>query len=821
MNYAKFLAAKAVFAPFRKDKGAAVNQYGFYYELDLSGHTSYDACFNKLLFEHVTIRLTARNVYRLYINGKIVLHGPARTAHGYCRVDEVDVTGWLIDGVNHIAVEVIEYGNRCDGYNCYSNDSTLEDGLLIAEVEVDGQILAATGLDEWSVCRISARSPISERISHCRECTEIYTLDDSYYQWKLGVGEFSPAVQLEEEPVYLSHEALVSALEEFTFTNLLDYGACYIDYGIKLKLRRYEENSPYYASLPEHPPADCYRSVENRQGTVMAGYEEDGLSLVPDRTEDFYAFWDGGESRVGFIRLKVTCERAGVIDIVHSELLNLDGSIPYYYNIVTRLHVPAGVTEFVTMEPALARYMMVYFRGVGSVKVHSLSILDDGYPDEHRSSYLCSDDNVNRLYNAAKKTLLLNTKDIFMDCPDRERGGWSCDSLWIARAASLMLSDSCVEREFLENYLLTPANGMNHSFFPEVYPAMKNSYKETTGITTWSFWLMCEVCEFIRRTGDIDFREEHKPRIDAFVKGTRDFIGKSGLIENMPGVFVDWSMSNYEEYQCPVSTSANALYSYMLVELGETFGETDWVMEGRRIRSILRSAVTGSGDVAEIKLLPDAFTVDENGSLHSRDRYSEAAMYTALWSGLFTAEEAPLLAKTVRDTMGPDPLYAKDPKVGGSQLFIGLCIRLDLLCRQGNFDKMYEDMLAIYEPQLKEGPGTLWESQATENSSRCHGFTAHAGVHLMRDVLGLGIPAFNKNGDGKRGIIIAPHICGLRWAKGTHETTEGIVSVAWKYDGNSFFLKISLPSALSYRVELPREVHMLDADKVSVVVSEY
>ena len=822
MNPVSFSAAKAVFLPFAAPAENAVNQYGFYYALDLSDYASdKENLTGGLTLERVVIRLAARNVYRLYINNEIIMHGPARTAHGYCRVDEMDITEHLIDGINHIAVEVVEYGNRCEGYNRYSNDSTLEDGLFIAEIDADGQILTATGRDEWMVCPILARHPQSERISHSRECIEIYTIQDDYYLWRLGLGEYVPAAPLEKEPVYLTHEALKSTLEEHRAQNLLDYGACRLDETMEISTLFYEANSPYYAALPEHPTADCRRTVEAEDGSVRAEYGDEGLTLIPAYTDDHYALWDLGESFVGFIRLSITCEQAGVVDIVHSELLDTDGTIPYYHNIVTRLHVPAGITEFVTMEPALARYFMIYFRGVGTVTVHDLSILDDAYPDERRTSFLCSDENVNRLYGAAKKTLLLNTRDIFMDCPERERGGWLCDSLWTARASALMLSDPRVEREFLENFLLTPANGMFHAFFPEVYPALKPSYKDMTGITTWSFWLMCEVCEYIRRTGDVDFRREHKARISAFVKGTKDFIGKSGLLENLPWLFIDWSMSNYGEYQQPVSTPANALYAYMLTELGKTFGRPEWIKEGKRVRELLRQAVLAGKRPDQLTLIPDSFDVSEKGTLHSKGRYSEAAMYTALWSGLFTVEEAPKLAKAVRDKMGPAPVFAKDPTVGTSQLFIGLCIRLDMLCRLGYYDKMYEDLRAIFDPQLKEGPGTLWENEAIDTSSRCHGFTAHAGVHLLRDVVGIGIPAFDSKGDGARGLIIAPHVCGLRWARGTHETPEGIVSVSWKYDGDSFSLKASLPAGMDYQVDLPPEALALNGHNVSVVINEY
>ena len=106
-------------------------------------------------------------------------------------------------------------------------------------------------------------------------------------------------------------------------------------------------------------------------------------------------------------------------------------------------------------------------------------------------------------------------------------------------------------------------------------------------------------------------------------------------------------------------------------------------------------------------------------------------------------------------------------------------------------------------------------------SSRCHGFTSHAGVHLMRDVLGLSFCLYEENGEGSCSLEIAPHICGLRWARGTRETPEGIVSVFWTYDGDSFTLRASVPAAYACRVTLPREVRMLDEDKVSVTVCTY
>ncbi len=801
MHTYSFQAATAVFHP-HFDPTRAVNQFGFYAPLRVSANAA------------VTVCVTARSLYRLFVNGTPVLYGPARTAHGYARVDEKDISALVRAGINHIAIEVVAYGCDYPGYNRYSNDCTLEDGMLTAELLVNGQVALATGRDDFKTCVITARDSESERISHSRECTEVYHMDAAYVAWRCGEGSFVSPVPVADEPIYLCHKALIPTLECFPIRDLVAFGACRMDTDRAVKTLFYEVNSPVYEALPEHPTADCRRTVEDLTSSVSVHSTADGLTL--GGAESFYALYDGGVSRVGFIRLSVTCETAGILDLVHSELLDTDGTIPYYHNQVTRLHLPAGRTDFLAMEPALVRYLKLIFRGTGAVTIHDLAILDDSYPDEHRATFQCSDENVNRLYHAAKLTLRLNTRDIFMDCPERERGGWLCDSLWTARAATLLLSDTRVEREFLENFLLTPADGMFHGFFSEVYPANKPDYKAMTGITTWSFWLMCEVCEYIRRTGDTAFAEEHCARIRAFVEGSRFFLGKSGLLENLPWLFIDWSMANLPEHNQPVSTAANALYAYMLDDLGRTFDEPDWVTEAVRIRTLLRTSVLGSDSMVDLKYIPDAFDVTPDGALRARDRYSEAAMYTALWSGLFEPGECPVLERMVRDRMGPAPIYAKDPNVGGSQLFIGLCIRLDMLARRGCDRKLYADLRALFDPQLREGPGTLWENGIIDTSSRCHGFTAHAGVHLVRDILGLA-PADLST--AFRHVTIAPHAADLRWARGTWETPDGLLSLDWRYDGESFTLLATLPAGWTYDVILPPEVRVLAPNCVSVAVT--
>ena len=199
----------------------------------------------------------------------------------------------------------------------------------------------------------------------------------------------------------------------------------------------------------------------------------------------------------------------------------------------------------------------------------------------------------------------MNTLDIFMDCAERERGGWLCDSLWTARAAWQMLGDVSVEKAFLQNFMLTDPAKYGHAFFPEVFPWHHDSYEEMAGITTWSFWLILEFCEYYRRTGDRELLEQSFPRVEAFIRGTRDFTGESGLLEYMPAVFLDWSQSN----QAEATPSRSACLPMRFTPIcsarsASCMGVRNRVKWGEAIRGVLRSmgAVTF---ITEETLYPD------------------------------------------------------------------------------------------------------------------------------------------------------------------------------------------------------------------------
>ena len=82
------------------------------------------------------LRIAASSLYRIYLNGRFVGHGPARGPHGFYRVDE-----WSLDvrvgAKNILAIEVA-------GYNVNSYYLLNEPAFVRAEVVSGGRVLAST-----------------------------------------------------------------------------------------------------------------------------------------------------------------------------------------------------------------------------------------------------------------------------------------------------------------------------------------------------------------------------------------------------------------------------------------------------------------------------------------------------------------------------------------------------------------------------------------------------------------------------------------------------------------------------------------------------
>ena len=149
------------------------------------------AGFEKPAAGKATLRITASTLYRCFLNGEFVGHGPARGPHGHYRVDEWDLSGKLRDGKNVVALEVA-------GYNVNSFYLLDQPAFVQAEVVSGDQVLAATLGDgaPFEAHVIGERMQKVQRYSFQRPFIEVYLLKPGFDAWRADLAVKTDAAPL-------------------------------------------------------------------------------------------------------------------------------------------------------------------------------------------------------------------------------------------------------------------------------------------------------------------------------------------------------------------------------------------------------------------------------------------------------------------------------------------------------------------------------------------------------------------------------------------------------------------------------------------------
>ena len=141
------------------------------------------------------LRLTGSSAYNVKINREFIAFGPARCAHDFFRVDEIDISEYS-GAPSVIAVDVA-------GYNADSFYHIDQPSFLCAELIEDGKITAATGVDGF-ICRVmTEHEQKAERFAGQRTFCEVYDFDTTYEKWykdpEIDKKEFAIDTVVEQE----------------------------------------------------------------------------------------------------------------------------------------------------------------------------------------------------------------------------------------------------------------------------------------------------------------------------------------------------------------------------------------------------------------------------------------------------------------------------------------------------------------------------------------------------------------------------------------------------------------------------------------------
>ncbi len=676
------------------------------------------------------LRITGADAYRLWVNGEHAGYGPARTAEGHARVDEWPLNPWMKVGENRLAIDVLS--NGIDSY-VY----VLQPPFLQAELISSTEVLAAT--PEGFAARIlPERVQKTERFSKQRPFVEAYRLRPECNRWRAEAFTDASDLELVDEltllprnlplpgfdcvhPARVASSGQVAVLDpapEFRNTTARElvgkrvrgYPVDELDIDVSLELNR-------------------LRFVEQGQRGA-----ESGTPTIPAAG---YVLYDFGVVQGGFIGVRLRCDATARVYLVFDERLR-DAS-PLGVGAVA-LDLEPGLHDFESMDPYSLRFLRVVTT-VSAVQVEQVYVREYVYPKSDETAYSGDDPVLAAVFSAARQTFRTNSVDLFTDCPSRERGGYPCDAWFTARAERLLTGESRIERIFLENYVLPESfDGIPKGMVPHCYP--RSHLGNGAYIPNWGIWLMLQLADYCRRTGDAALRELAKPRVEAIVGWFQSHVNEDGLLEDLPGwVFVEWSAAN--DHVAGVNHPTNMLHARCLDDLATLYDRDDWAATAAGMRdSIWRHSWDGRW------FADQSMRVD--GNLQRTAARTETCQYHALWTGLADRGQTGDLWQRLRDDWGPCRGFRMEPAKNGNGwqrvydegvvpracdtelecagLLYGILLRFDLLQRHGDQEQLLREVREVFGGQASL-TGTLWEH--TKGFSSCnHGFASCACEYI-------------------------------------------------------------------------------------------
>lgn len=738
--------------------------------------------------QKVFLRAAGSTLYRVFLNGRFLGHGPARGPHGFYRVDEWDLTGRLKPDANLIAFEVA-------GYNANSYYVLDQPSFLQAEVISEGKVLASTGEGEHAFAAIPLpeRRQKVQRYSFQRPFTEVYRLSPGYDSWRQSITATFQKANCTEQPG----------------KELLPRRVAFADFTLRQPSWHVSDGKVRTGLSVEKPWKD--RSLTNI-GAKLGGYPESELETIqtlelqtignsgnspvnrpysPERTiplkANDYTILDFGKNLTGFLGTRIECRSRTRLFLVFDEILT-QGDVNFRRlgcaNILS-YDLQPGSYEVESFEPYTLRYLKL-ISVAGDCSIHGAWLREFADSSSKEAYFAAGDERFNRLFEAGRETFRQNSIDIFMDCPSRERAGWLCDSFFTARTAFDLSGDTRIEHCFLENYLL-PAR---FSFLPEgmlpmCYPADHN---DGVFIPNWSLWFVVQLEEYLARSGDRELVAALKPRVLKLFDYFRRFHNTDGLLEKLESwVFVEWSKAN--DFVQDVNYPSNMLYARALSAAGRMYDQPEFVRRAAAIQEVIRH-----------QSFDGEFFVDnavrKEGKLAITRNRTEVCQYFAFYFDVATPQSHPKLWQTLISGFGPQRRQTKAfPEVHPANAFIGNVLRLELLSRYGLCRQLLDESLG-YQFYMVEQTGTLWENDSTVASCN-HGFASHGGVHVLyRDVLGL----YRVNTVDKK-ILLRFTDFPLHWCEGRMPTPDGPIELNWHKDGNRLLYRVAAPAGYTIAVE--------------------
>ncbi|MEK0317354.1 alpha-L-rhamnosidase-related protein [Cohnella sp. 56] len=422
--------------------------------------------------------------------------------------------------------------------------------------------------------------------------------------------------------------------------------------------------------------------------------------------------------------------------------------------------------------------------GEAPLTIVNLDYAEAGYPLEAVSRVTTSDPLSAALWDISLNTLRRCMQDTYEDTPYYEQMQYVMDAKSQALFTYAVSADDRLARKTIHDFhsSLTPS-GMIQSRYPSVNGQFIPGFA--------LYWIMM-VHDHYRHFGDGQLARRYLSTADAIVGWFDRRIDADGLVGAMPEAhwsFVDWveewnatAGSPAAKWQGPL-TVYNLMYAAALrqaADLNAWSGRGDTAAEYRQRAERVLAAVRRL-------CFDDAEMLYRDGP-----QVAQFSQHTQIWA---------VLADAVQDG---DARALMERMLTRTDLPKASFSMAHYLFRAAAKTGLYGYADAFWQP-WREQVGlhlTAWVEDPVQQRSDCHGWGALPLYEYVAETLGV-----QPEEPGYRTVRIAPRIGGLQWASGEALTPVGLVKVAWRIEqgdgADRFVLKGEAPDGVPVVLVLP------------------
>lgn len=723
--------------------------------------------------DSLIIHVSADNRYELYVNGKLIVYGPAAGDLFTYKYDELNIAPYLVRGKNTIAAKVFNGGK--DKPLAFVGIQT---GFYLKSKSPDFELNTN---DTW----LTYKNPAYSQIGY----DKLQTWKWFYGFYACGGGDdvdgekFPWGWEMTDYNDLLWKKAEILLFKDSNPWNLFPRNIAYMDRHLVYPKRIRIANNTLV------------------DDNFLMG--ENGFTVQPNTTATVLLDFD--DFTMGYPQLRVARGKNSQIKISYAESLyekinvkahrdSVNGKTMYG---VWDLFTPDGngIRTFRPLWKRVFRYVQLKIT-TKDQPVDVLSFINEysGYPYPDKSTFTSDNDTLNRIFNMSLRTFELCSADTYYDSPYHEQLSYGGDTRVVGNISFYNSTDDRLFREMIRLY--AQSENKETGLFKSAYPS-----RFDFDMGSWSLAWIQSIYDYYLMRADKSFVVGFMPKINGVLDFYRRNIdtqtGLVGILRNQN--FVDWSFhensmlpkhdSNGEIKQ---SAMLSMYYLYTLKCTIDLFYKTGfpekaayWKQVAQKVEAGLKKKCWDS----RLKFFRD---------------YPQSNVYTPHTNILAVLCDI-IPQKNQSDFLKRVINYNKfDEKISSYFSFF-----LFKALEKTHNEDLFVSQLGFWKSFINRGLHTCGETGfSSQDRSDCHAWSAHPAYFIMRSICGI------KSADvGFNTLIIKPVLNNLNAVSATMPHPKGKIEIMYKREGQKISGFIILPEGLNGKFEFGKQTILLKSGK--------